>query len=209
MIAPIDGKITVIHACQWDLFRKGVRLALEKRENIQFIGEAKNGKELIELLTEKQADIVILDINMPIMDGLETLPILKKRFPQIGVIMLTMHNDPEIILRTLECGANGYLTADAGSDDIYNAILSSFGPGIYFSKGARQSLNPSFDSLKAKEVKLIRSLANNISEDKIAEELDLSVRTIRVIVDRLMKAARVSTVEELINQARQKGYVES
>lgn len=209
MIVPTDRKITVIHACQWDLFRKGVRLALEKRENIQFIGEAKNGKELIDLLDENQADIVILDISMPIMNGLEALPILKQRYPQMRVIMLTMHSDPEIILRTLECGANGYLTADAGSDDIYNAILSSFGPGIFFSKSARQSLNPSFESLKAKEVQLIRSLANNISEDRIAQELDLSMRTIRVIIDRLMKAAKVSTVEELIDKARQKGYVES
>jgi two-component system nitrate/nitrite response regulator NarL len=209
MDLPQGRKITIMHACQWDLFRKGVKLALEKRSEIEFIGDAKNGKDLMDLLDQRRPDVVILDISMPIMDGIQTLSLIKHRFPSVKVIMLTMHNDPEMILRTLENGANGYLTADTESEDIYNAILSSFGPGIYFSKSARQSLNPSFESLKAKEVKLIRSLANNVSEEKIAQELDLSVRTIRVIIDRLLKAARVSTVEELVMQAREKGYVET
>lgn len=208
MNVPTERKISIMHACRWQTYRNGVKLALAKKENIEFIGEAANGKELLELLKIRKPDIIILDINMPIMDGLQTLPVLKENFPDIRVIILTMYSHPLVIIKTLELGANAFLTADAGADDVYDAIISSFESGIYLNVGVRQSLNRSFERLRADEIKIIKFMAQNISAEISAQELGLSVRTINAIIEKLIKMADVSTSEELIVLARKKGFIE-
>jgi DNA-binding NarL/FixJ family response regulator len=215
MSTPNGRKITVIHACQWSLCRAGLSSALGGRTNIELIAHATNGKDLIDLLDHKSPDIVFLDISLPIMDGMEALRVIKTKFPLMRVIMLTMHNDALIILKALELGASGYLTMEAGANEICEAIQHSFRPGVYLNKGAKRSLTPLsfpldslFESIKTKEVNVIRLLSDNKNQETIAREFDLSVRTIQAIIDRLMKIARVSSTKELVNKARLIGLIE-
>ncbi|HEX6334134.1 MAG TPA: response regulator transcription factor, partial [Flavisolibacter sp.] len=92
------------------LFRTGVKTSLSTRRDIQMIAEAENGMQLLNLLKHMKPDVVLLDIHMPIMDGYATLPEIKKLYPEIKVIMLSMNNDPSIITKMMEIGANSYLT---------------------------------------------------------------------------------------------------
>src|SRR5947208_16097991 len=97
------------------LFRTGVKTSLNGRKDIQMVAEAENGMQLLNLLKHIKPDIILLDIQMPIMDGLTTLPEIKKLYPEIKVIMLSMHNDHSVISRMMEIGANSYLTKESDS----------------------------------------------------------------------------------------------
>src|SRR5215203_332357 len=104
------------------LFRAGVKTSLSSRKDIQMVAEAENGMQLLNLLKHIQPDVVLLDIQMPIMDGLTTLPEIKRLYPEVKVIMLSMHNDHSVITRMMEIGANSYLTKESGAEKIYEAI---------------------------------------------------------------------------------------
>src|ERR1051325_2843983 len=113
------------------LFRTGVKTALSNRKDIQMIAEAENGMQLLNLLKHITPDVLLLDIQMPIMDGLTTLPEVKKLYPDVKVIMLSMHNDHSVITRMMEIGANSYLTKESGSEMIYEAIRGVFEQDFY------------------------------------------------------------------------------
>jgi DNA-binding NarL/FixJ family response regulator len=108
------------------LFRTGVKTSLSIRKDIQMVAEAENGMQLLNLLKHIKPDVVLLDIQMPIMDGLTTLPEIKKLYPDVKVIMLSMHNDHSMITRMMEIGANSYLTKDSDSETIYQAIRTCY-----------------------------------------------------------------------------------
>jgi DNA-binding NarL/FixJ family response regulator len=131
---PKEKKITVIHADDHALFRAGVRNAFLQRTDIEFIGEAGNGLELLKLLETDMPDIVILNIQMPVMDGIQTLPEIKKRYPDLRVIILSMHNNREMVIKLMQLGANSYLTKNENSETIHKAIKCVFEYGYYYSK---------------------------------------------------------------------------
>jgi DNA-binding NarL/FixJ family response regulator len=118
-----DQKIKVIVTDDMSLFRTGVINSLAKKDDITIIGEAVNGQDLFQKLEYLQPDIIILNIQMPVLDGLDTLPILKKKYPAIKVIILSFLNQPEIICHMVKLGANAYVTKESGSEEIYEAIL--------------------------------------------------------------------------------------
>jgi two-component system nitrate/nitrite response regulator NarL len=200
----IDRTITVIHTSDSRVYRKGVRAAMERKGGIEFIGEASNGQELLDMLEHRQPDIVLLDISMVVMNGMECLPLVKKKYPSLPVLMLSVHTAPETIIRTLEMGACGYVTIDAESDEIYAAIISSFTPGIFLSKGAKRALNPSFEAVDSREATLIRLLARDFDDASISRELELSVRTVGLLIEKLMRRAKVLTREELVARLKKK-----
>ena len=111
--------IKVIIADDHVLFRAGVKSALSMHKNIKMIAEADNGLQLLSILKHVQPDVILLDIQMPIMDGITTLPEIKKLYPNIRVIMLTMHNDHSMISKLMELGANAYLTKNSDSEVIH------------------------------------------------------------------------------------------
>src|SRR6188768_144167 len=108
------------------LFRAGVKTSLSSRKDVQMVAEAENGMQLLNLLKHITPDVVLLDIQMPIMDGLTTLPEIKRLYPDVKVIMLSMHNDHSVISRMMEIGANSYLTKESGAEMIYDAIKAVF-----------------------------------------------------------------------------------
>ena len=122
------------------LFRAGVKTSLSSRKDIQMVAEAENGMQLLNLLKHIQPDVVLLDIQMPIMDGLNTLPEIKRLYPEVKVIMLSMHNDHSVITRMMEIGANSYLTKDSDSEMIYQAIKTCYDQEFYFNDLTNKAL---------------------------------------------------------------------
>src|SRR5947208_4653798 len=116
------------------LFRAGVKTSLSSRKDVQMVAEAENGMQLLNLLKHIQPDVVLLDIQMPIMDGLTTLPEIKKLYPDVKVIMLSMHNDHSMITRMMEIGANSYLTKESDSETIYQTIRTCFEQEFFFNE---------------------------------------------------------------------------
>ena len=135
-----EASLKVIIADDHVLFRAGVKTALSLKKDIRIIGEADNGQQLLHLLKHLQPDVILLDIQMPIMDGITTLPEIKKLYPEIRIIMLTMHNDHSMISRLMKLGANAYLTKNSDSEVIYEAIKTCYTNEYYFNDLTNKAL---------------------------------------------------------------------
>lgn len=139
------SKIKVIICEDHVLFREGIKSYLNAREDIECVGEAENGAQLMFILKNKYTvdtfpDVVLLDINMPIMGGEETLQRLKQEYPDIKVIMLTMHNQVSMVEKMMSLGANSYVPKTEAADQIVKAILSVYGSNYYFNELINQAL---------------------------------------------------------------------
>jgi len=115
-------------------YRQGVKSWLETKEDIDIIGESEDGLKLIKQLKHVQPDVILLDINMPVMDGSAALAEIKKLYPHIKVVMLTMNDSKQMVLEMLKLGADGYLTKNDEHEEIYNAIVTCKNQGQYITK---------------------------------------------------------------------------
>lgn len=159
----MDNVIKVVICEDHEIFRKGVIYSLSHKEDICFIGEADNGMKLMQLLKHCTPDIILLDINMPIMDGKACLLKLKKDYPDIKVIMLTMRDEMSTILDMMKNGADAYLVKNCGEGKIYEAIVSCYKTGKYFDDNVSRIL------LSKVQGKIIEK-ENKITEDKTHKE---------------------------------------
>lgn len=202
------------------LFRAGVKTALSNRKDIQMIAEAENGMQLLNLLKHVKPDVVLLDIQMPIMDGITTLPEVKKLYPDLKVIMLSMHNDHSVITRMMEIGANSYLTKDSDSEMIYQAIRTCHEQEFYFNDLTNKALLNGLRmkrpveqempevSLSEKETTILKLMCEEKSTREIAAAVDLSPRTVEAIRDKLKTKTGAKSLAGLIMYAVKAGIVE-
>ena len=204
--------IQVIIADDHVLYRAGVKNALSSKKNIKVIAEADNGAHLLNLLKGIQPDVILLDIQMPIMDGIATLPEIKKLYPRIRVIMLTMMDDQSMITKLMELGANSYLTKTSDSEIIYEAIKTCYEQEFYFNSLTNKALlnnlrqkTPSGIKLQQedatlsdKEITVLRLMCEEKSTREIAEAVDLSPRTIEAIRDKLKTKTGAKSTAGLI-----------
>src|ERR1017187_10256982 len=135
-----DHTIKEIIADDHALFRAGVKTALSVKKDVELIAEADNGMQLLNLLRHLEPDVVLLDIQMPIMDGIATLPEIRKLYPNIKVIILSMHNDHSMISKLMEIGANSYLTKNSDSETIYSAIKTCYEQEFHFNELTNKAL---------------------------------------------------------------------
>ncbi|MCW3083962.1 MAG: DNA-binding response regulator [Bacteroidetes bacterium] len=177
-----------------DLFRKGMGSLLKEFEEIDISMEAVNGKDLFHQLTNlsptKHPHVILLDIQMPEMDGIETTMQLKKKYPAIKIIMLTMHNEEQLIYSLMEKGANGFLEKNTDIEVVVDAIYSVIEKGYYFNdyiskamvKGVSNHKKMirfnTVNALTDREIVVIRLICQQKTIKEIAEELSLSPRTI-------------------------------
>jgi len=140
--------IKVIIADDHGLFRQGVKMALSHKKDIVIVGEAENGMQLLHLLKHNLPDIILLDIQMPIMDGISTLSAIRKTYGDIKVIMLSMYNDHSMVTTLMETGANAYLTKTADSESIYEAIKTCYSKSFYFNDLTNISMLEKIRSVK-------------------------------------------------------------
>jgi DNA-binding NarL/FixJ family response regulator len=194
------------------LYRAGVKTALSQKKDIKVIAEADNGMQLLNLLKHIQPDVILLDIQMPIMDGINTLPEIKKLYPNIKVIMLTMHDDHSMIAKLMELGANSYLTKNSDSEVIYEAIKTCYEQEYFFNAltnkalidGLRNKRNddgPQDVKLNDKEVTILRLMCEEKSTKEIADIVDLSPRTVEAIRDKLKSKVGAKSTAGLIMYA--------
>tara|TARA_R110000868_G_scaffold30253_1_gene112149 strand:+ start:3893 stop:4525 length:633 start_codon:yes stop_codon:yes gene_type:complete len=130
----VNNTIKVIICDDHFFYRQGVKTWLETKEGIDVIGESEDGLKLIKQLKHVQPDVIILDINMPVMDGSAALVEIKKSYPHIKVVMLTMNDSKQMVLEMLKLGADGYLTKNDEHEEIYNAIVTCKNQGQYITK---------------------------------------------------------------------------
>ena len=202
------------------LFRTGVKTSLSARKDIQMVAEAENGMQLLNLLKHIQPDVVLLDIQMPIMDGLTTLPEIKRLYPGIKVIMLSMHNDHSMISRMMEIGANSYLTKESDSETIYQAIKTCYQQEFFFNDLTNKALlnglrtkrvdaNAVHDvQLTEKEIIILKLMCEEKSTKEIADIVDLSPRTVEAIRDKLKTKTGTKSMAGLVMFAVKAGIVE-
>lgn len=194
------------------LYRAGVKTALSQKKDIKVMAEADNGMQLLNLMKHIQPDVILLDIQMPIMDGISTLPELKKLYPNVKVIMLTMHDDHSMITKLMELGANSYLTKNSDSEIIYDAIKTCYKQEYYFNAltnkalidGLRHKRNddgPQDVKLNDKELTILRLMCEEKSTKEIADIVDLSPRTVEAIRDKLKSKVGAKSTAGLIMYA--------
>jgi DNA-binding NarL/FixJ family response regulator len=216
----LDAIIKVAIADDHALFRTGVKTSLSSRKDIQMIAEAENGMQLLNLLKHIKPDVILLDIHMPIMDGYTTLPEIKKLYPEMKVIMLSMNNDPSIITKMMEIGANSYLTKESDSETIYQAIRTCYEQEFFFNdltnkallnglrtKKPAESITPDVH-LTDKEVTILKLMCEEKSTKEIADMVDLSPRTVEAIRDKLKTKTGVKSMAGLVMYAVKAGIVE-
>jgi DNA-binding NarL/FixJ family response regulator len=211
-----SSPIKVIIADDHVLYRAGVKTSLSTKSDIQVIGEADNGMHLINLIKNLQVDVILLDIQMPIMDGITALPEIKKISPNTKVIMLTMVDDNSMVAKLMELGANSYLTKTSDSEVIYEAIKTCYEQEYYFNSltnkallnNLKQRTAPAVSpvasqeaQLNDKETTILRLMCEEKSTKEIADIVELSPRTVEAIRDRLKVKTGSKTTAGLIMYA--------
>lgn len=211
--------IKVAIADDHTLFRTGVKTSLSIRKDIQMVAEAENGMQLLNLLKHVKPDVILLDIQMPIMDGLTTLPEIKKLYPDVKVIMLSMHNDHSMITRMMEIGANSYLTKESDSETIYLAIRTCYEDDFFFNDLTNKALlnglrnkrapepEPAEVNLSEKEITILKLMCEEKSTKEIADMVDLSPRTVEAIRDKLKSKTGAKSMAGLVMYAIKAGIV--
>src|SRR5215207_2817036 len=215
-----NAVIKVAIADDHTLFRTGVKTSLSNRKDIQMVAEADNGMQLLNLLKHIKPDVVLLDIQMPIMDGLATLPEIKKLYPDVKVIMLSFLNDHSTITRMMEIGANSYLTKDSDSETIYQAIRTCYADDFFFNDLTNKALlsglrnkrtsepEPAEVHLSEKEVTILKLMCDEKSTKEIADMVDLSPRTVEAIRNKLKSKTGAKSMAGLVMYAIKAGIVE-
>src|SRR6476620_6110151 len=196
----LSEPIKVIIADDHVLYRAGVKTALSTKKDIKVIAEADNGMHLLNLIKNIPCDVILLDIQMPIMDGIATLPEIKKIAPHTKVIMLTMVDDHSMITKLMELGANSYLTKTSDSEIIYEATKTCFEQEYYFNSLTNQALLNNLRQknvtmphrmiieearLTEKEITVLKLMCEEKSTREIAQAVELSPRTVEAMRDKL------------------------
>jgi DNA-binding NarL/FixJ family response regulator len=216
-----NGKIKVLITDDHALFRTGVKTSLSHYPDIEFIGEAENGMQLLNLVKFLQPDVILLDIQMPIMDGIATLPEVKKILPKAKIVMLTMNDDVSMISKLMEIGANSYLTKNSDSETIYEAIKTVHAKEYFFneytnkamlnglrSKRVVETSLPDEAELSEKETQVLKLMCDEKSTKEIADIVEISPRTVEAIRDRLKMKTGAKSTAGLILYAVKHGIVE-
>jgi DNA-binding NarL/FixJ family response regulator len=213
---PIKVAIADDHA----LFRAGVKTALSSKKDVELIAEADNGMQLLNLLKHIEPDVILLDIQMPIMDGIATLPEIRKINPYVKVIILSMHNDHSMISKLMEIGANSYLTKNSDSETIYQAIKTCYEQEFFFNELTNKALLTGLRTRKLepdgmmdaqltdKEIKILKLMCEEKTTKEIADIVDISPRTVEAIRDKLKTKTGAKSMAGLVMYAVKKGFVQ-
>lgn len=191
------SKTKIIIADDHLMIREGLKQLLELDGNIEVVAEANDGEECLRILKEKAADVLLLDINMPKKNGIEVLQDIKKRRFPIKVLILTVHNEVEYLLKAVDIGIDGYILKDSDSDELKNAIEIVMAGNTYIQPSLIPSLNArrneysldrdKIESLTKRELDVLLLIAAGCSNRKISDELSISERTVKNHISHIFK----------------------
>lgn len=194
-------QIKIILADDHEIFRDGFKSMLRKQPSIEMIGEAANGDDLVKLTRQLLPDVVVTDIKMPKMDGLEATKIIAKEFPRMGIIALSMIDEESQIIDMMEAGAKGYLLKNAHKNEIVNAINAVYEGEVYYCDETSSKLSRLIAAnekipfirkkdkieFSEKEIDVILLICEQLTNKEIAQRLNLSIRTIEGYRDRIQE----------------------
>ncbi len=213
-----NKKIDIIIADDHQIFLEGIVSLINDTKDINIIGTALNGHDVLELLKHQSADIVILDINMPEMDGIELNTILKKKFPTIKTLVLSTYSYPDKIAHLAKNGANGYLLKNTSKIELLNAIYSVASHNNHFSPEVKDKyMNSIFNKddnaeiiseLSEREKEVIKLITQEYTAQEIAKKLFISQHTVNTHRKNLLSKLDVKNVAGLVKYAIKNGLVE-
>lgn len=206
--------INIILVDDHTLFRDGIKSILDDEENIHVIEEAQNAQVLFEKLEHQHPDLVITDIGLPDMSGIEVTKKITKLYPDIKILILSMHNNEEFILSSLRAGANGYLSKDIESAELLEAIHSVMNGKIYFNKEISQTIINNYragapvhsepvgsNSLTDRETEVITLVGEGYINKEIADKLCISVRTVDAHKSHIMQKLGLKSSVDMVKYA--------
>lgn len=210
--------IKIIIADDHQMFIDGIKALLKNEKDIKVVGEALNGEEVLSILKKEKADIVLLDINMPVMDGIETTKLLQEKFPQVKILMLTMHNKHEFISGLVNAGASGYILKNTGKKELMEAIQSVYEGKNYFSNEVTETImhdlhkNPTEQKIEVaqltdREKDVLKLIAEEYSTKQIADKLFINSNTVETHRKNLMSKIKAKNLAGLVKFALQTGLI--
>lgn len=182
-------------------------MLLEKEGGFEIIADCNTGTELLEILEYKKPDILLTELTMDELSGLDALPLIKHLYPELKIVVFSFINEPAIILKTIKYGVNGYVTTSDPSEELIKALKFCMGPGIYVGPGCRKLYTLTLKEITKKERHVLLLLLEKRSVEYISNRLALPVNLIEVIIERLLAAAGVGTIEDLMKTARAEGVI--
>ncbi len=200
------------------LLRDGIKRIIHEKPELRVVGEVSNGLELLRLLTRQEVDMVILDISMPGLRGIEATHEIKSTHPEIKILILTIHKKKNYIRHALEAGADGYLLKEATGDELFDAISIVQKGGSYVSKALSQELTPEMiniyreggksvkEVLTTREKEILKLLAEGKSSQEIAALLFISIYTVNNHRANIIKKLKMNKTADLVKYAIREGY---
>jgi DNA-binding NarL/FixJ family response regulator len=203
--------IKIILADDHILVREGFKSLINKNKEFEVVGEAENGKALLTLIESVSVDVLLVDISMPLLNGIEAIAQMKKISPSLKFIMLTMHEEAEYILKSIQAGANGYLLKNVEPEELEKAIKTVAAGGKYFNATISNimieniSKGPGVDKeeiteLTAREKEILQYVADGLSTKIIADKLSISARTVETHRVHIMKKLKVGNGAEMVKK---------
>jgi two-component system nitrate/nitrite response regulator NarL len=210
-------RIKVLLVDDHPVVRKGIRSCLAQDAHLEVVGEAGDGQEALRKARELAPDIVLMDIDMPQMNGLAATELIRKELPQIKVLILSMHQHTDYVLRILRSGASGYVLKEASPEELVKAIETvSAGEAFFSREVARVALNqfvrgpaggPTAADLSNREREVLTHIAEGFSNKEIATRLGVGVRTVETHRERIMRKLNIHSVAGLTRFALAKGLI--
>jgi len=216
----MTSRYRILIADDHALFRKGLQMILSDRSDLAILGEAADGLELLRQLRKLNPQIVLLDISMPHLRGLEAIPEIRSISPAVKIVVLTMHKNEEFLFEAISAGADGYVLKDDAEKDLLEAIKTVAQGGIYVSRflaeksrqdwaqirrGAKKL--PAADPLSTREREVLKLIAEGKSSKEIGDLLSISHRTVERHRANMMLKLQVNKSTDLVKYALTKGYL--
>lgn len=218
---PMSGCVRILLADDHVLIRHGIKNIMKKDSRLNIIGEANNGKELLSFLENSEVDLIILDISMPGLGGMEVIGIVKDKYPWIKILILTMHKNKQYFYNAMSAGADGYLMKDDSDEELLVAIERVAAGRSYISPFMaedfaddvvnmyRNEKKSPFQELTRREKEILQLVVKGYTSKKMAEHLHLSQRTIDHHRSNLLRKFNRKNSVDLVNYAVRNGFITS
>ena len=214
------GNLRIVLAEDHTILREGLKALLSSDPRFEIIGEAPDGREAVRCVEKLEPDLLLMDLSMPRMSGMDAIREIKKRYPEIKIIALTVHKTEEYLLTTLQAGADGYVLKDATHDELKMAINNVMSGKSYLSPGVSEKVIEgylegrdssrsvsSWETLSQREREVLKLIAEGYKNKEIAEDLCISLKTVEKHRANLMKKLDLHNAAALTVYAVQKGLV--
>lgn len=214
------AEITLLLVDDHEVVRTGLRMLLEDQPDIRIVGEAETGERALQLTNELLPDVVIMDITLPDISGIDATRKLKKEFPDLAVVALTIHEDEQYFFEMLQAGADGYVPKRAAPEDLIQAIRSAHAGEIYIYPTLTRALvedylgrphneidTSTIEDLTPREYEVLEYLALGLSNEEIGDTLSISKHTVARHRENLMRKLELHSKTELVKYAIRKGLI--